>query len=53
MDGDTVAVCGFDDEAGGGHGGEALIESGGADAEARSSENGVACSLCASAAVMR
>jgi hypothetical protein len=30
--GDAVAVCGFDDEAGGGQGGESLVESGGADA---------------------
>ena len=30
--GETVSVGGFDDEAGGGQGGEALIESGGADA---------------------
>ena len=30
--GEAVAVGGFDDEAGGGHGGETFIESGGADA---------------------
>ena len=29
---ETVSVRGFDNEAGGGHGGEALVESGGADA---------------------
>jgi hypothetical protein len=29
---ETVSVRGFDDEAGGGHGGEALVESGGVDA---------------------
>ncbi len=30
--GEAVSVGGFDDEAGGGHGGEAFVESGGADA---------------------
>ena len=32
MSGEAVTVGGFDDEAGGGHGGEAFVEGGGADA---------------------
>ena len=53
--GEVVSVGGFDDEAGGGHGGEALVEGWVVRTrqDARSSENGFGCSPSARAVVMR